>query len=228
MRAIAEANEAAAAAQGLGAGLEGRLRISAPVTFSRLHVIPKIGQFLDAHPKLRLELVLEDRDTDLLAENIDVGLRMGVLTDSALTVRKLAQADRLVVASPSYFARRGKPNNPVDLQEHDAIIHQQAPGGHEWLFQRGTTEVSIRLQARLTLSAAEGVREAVLSGQGLAVASRWMFAPELASGEVVPVLQDWSLPPMDLWVIYPSGRLTSTKARAFVNWFETIIGEAAH
>ena len=85
----------------------------------------------------------------------------------------------------------------------------------------------VRLQARLTLSAAEGVREAVLSGQGLAVASRWMFAPELASGEVVPVLEDWSLPPMDLWVIYPSGRLTSTKARAFVKWFETIIGEAA-
>ena len=62
---------------------------------------------------------------------------------------------------------------------------------------------------------------------GVLTASRWMFAPELASGEVVPVLEDWSLPPMDLWVIYPSGRLTSTKARAFVKWFDTIIGEAA-
>jgi DNA-binding transcriptional LysR family regulator len=194
------------------------------VTFSRLHVVPKVGAFLDAHPKLRLELVLDDRDVDLLAENIDVGLRMGVLTDSALTARKLAQADRLVVASPSYFARAGVPNSPVDLQKHDAIIHRQAAGGHEWVFRRGSSEVSVRLQARLTLSAAEGVREAVLSGQGIAVASRWMFAPELASGEVVPVLEDWSLPPMDLWVIYPSGRLTSTKARAFVNWFERIIG----
>jgi DNA-binding transcriptional LysR family regulator len=171
-----------------------------------------------------LELVLDDRNIDLLAENIDAGFRLGVLTDSALTARKLAQADRLVVASPSYFARTGVPNNPADLQEHDAIIYRQAAGGHEWLFRRGTSEVSIRLQARLTLSAAEGVREAVLTGQGFAVASRWMFAPELASGDVVPVLEDWSLPPMDLWVIYPSGRLTSTKARAFVNWFERIIG----
>jgi len=75
----------------------------------------------------------------------------------------------------------------------------------------------------LTLSAAEGVREAVLTGQGLTISSRWMFAPELASGEVVPVLQEWNLPTMDLWVIYPSGRLTSAKARAFVNWFETTI-----
>jgi DNA-binding transcriptional LysR family regulator len=223
LRAIAEVNEAAAAAQGLGAGLEGRLRVSAPVTFSRLHVVPKVGEFLDAHPKLRLELVLEDRDTDLLAENIDVGLRLGVLTDSSLTARKLAHTDRLVVATPSYFQRTGVPNNPADLQEHDAIIYRQAAGGAEWLFRRGTSELSVRLRARLTLSAAEGVREAVLSGQGLAVASQWMFAPELASGEVVPVLQDWSLPPMDLWVIYPSGRLTSTKARSFVKWFETTI-----
>jgi DNA-binding transcriptional LysR family regulator len=73
------------------------------------------------------------------------------------------------------------------------------------------------------LSAAEGVREAVLTGQGFAISSRWMFAPELASGEVVPVLEEWSLPPMDLWVIYPSGRLTSAKARAFVKWFEKIV-----
>jgi len=101
-----------------------------------------------------------------------------------------------VVASPSYFARRGVPNNPADLQAHDAIIYRQAAGGHEWLFRRGTSEVSIRLQARLTLSAAEGVREAVLTGQEFGIASRWMFAPELASGEVVPVLEDWSLPPM--------------------------------
>jgi DNA-binding transcriptional LysR family regulator len=70
------------------------------------------------------------------------------------------------------------------------------------------------------LSAAEGVREAVLAGQGFAIASRWMFVPELKSGEVVSVLDEWTLPPMELWVIYPSGRLTSAKARAFINWFE--------
>ena len=98
-------------------------------------------------------------------------------------------------------------------------------GGQEWLFRRGTSEVLVRLQARLMLSAAEGVREAVLTGQGFAIASRWMFAPELASGEVVPVLEEWTLPPMDLWVIYPSGRLTSAKARTFVKWFEKIIGQ---
>lgn len=223
LRAIAEANEADAAAQGVGAGLEGRLRICSPVTFARLHLVPKLGAFLDEHPKLKLELVMDDRVVDLVAENIDAALRLGTLTDSALTARKLAQADRFVVASPTYLARRGIPSTPADLLEHDAVIYGQSSGGQEWHFRRGTSETSIRLRARLTLNAAEGVREAVLAGQGFAVTSRWMFAPELASGAVVPVLKEWTLPPMELWVIYPSGRLTSTKARAFVKWFEGTI-----
>src|ERR1700746_1277944 len=92
LRAIAEANEAEAAAQGAGAGLQGRLRVSAPVTFARLHIVPKLGAFLDAHPKLRLELVMEDRITDLVAENIDAALRLGALTDSAFKRRKVGQA----------------------------------------------------------------------------------------------------------------------------------------
>ena len=226
LRAIAEANDAEAAAQGAGAGLEGRLRICSPVTFARLHLVPKLGTFLDAHPKLRLELVMDDRVIDLVAENIDAGLRLGTLTDSALKARKLAQADRLVLASPAYLTRRGVPSTPADLLEHNGIVYGQSSGGQEWSFRRDTSETSVRIQARLTLSAAEGVREAVLAGQGFAIASRWMFAPELASGEVVPVLEEWSLPPMDLWVIYPSGRLTSAKARAFVKWFEKGIGQA--
>jgi DNA-binding transcriptional LysR family regulator len=224
LRAITETNEAEAAAHGAAARLEGRLRILAPVTFTRLHVIPKLGAFLDAHPKLRLELVMDDRMVDLLAENIDAGLRLGVLSDSALPARKLAQADRLVVASPDYLARRGLPKTPADLLKHDAIIYGQGVVEQEWIFRRGTSEKSVNLKARLMLSAAEGVREAVLTGQGFAISSRWMFAPEIASGAVVSVLQEWSLPPMDLWVIYPSGRLSTAKARAFVQWFEQIIG----
>jgi DNA-binding transcriptional LysR family regulator len=223
LRAIAQANEADAAAQGAGAGLEGRLRICAPVTFARLHLVPKLGEFMDAHPRLRLELVMDDRVIDLVAENIDAALRLGILSDSSLRARKLAEAERYVVATPAYFKKKGYPANPTELLEHDGIVYGQASGGQEWLFRRGTSETSIRLRARLTLSAAEGVREAVLAGQGFAITSRWMFAPELASGTVLPVLKEWTLPPMELWVIYPSGKLTSTKARAFTKWFETTI-----
>jgi DNA-binding transcriptional LysR family regulator len=226
LRAVTEANEADAAARGAGAGLEGRLRISAAVTFSRLHLVPRLAAFLDAHPKLQLELVMDDSPRDLVAHNIDVALRLGALTDSSLRARKLAQSERLVVASPAYLARRGVPNTPAELLEHDAIIYSQWTGGEEWSFRRGTSETSVRLQRRLMITAAEGVRAAVITGQGFAIASRWMFAPELDSGEVVSILRKWTLPPLDLWVLYPSGRLTSTKARVFMKWFETMITEA--
>ena len=169
---------------------------------------------------------MDDRIVDLLAENIDAGLRLGELTDSSLKARRLAQEERLVVASPAYLARRGTPRTPADLLEHDGIIYGQSSGGQEWLFRRGTSETSVYLKARLKLSAAEGVREAVLAGQGFAIASRWMFAPELKSGELIPLLEGWNLPPMDLWVLFPSGRLTSAKARAFVKWFEKIMSDS--
>jgi DNA-binding transcriptional LysR family regulator len=168
---------------------------------------------------------MDDRMIDLVAENIDAALQLGNLSDSSLRVRKLAQVERYVVASPAYLTRRGVPSNPTDLPEHDGIIYGQSSGGQEWMFRRGSSQISIQLRTRLTLSAAEGVREAVLAGQGFAITSRWMFAPELASGAVIPVLKDWSLPAMELWVIYPSGKLTSAKARAFVKWFESTITE---
>jgi DNA-binding transcriptional LysR family regulator len=78
----------------------------------------------------------------------------------------------------------------------------------------------VRIPTRLSFSAAEGVREAVIAGLGLAISSRWMMEPELANGSVVPVLTDWNLPKADLWALFPSGRLPTAKARAFVNWFE--------
>ncbi len=223
LRAVTEADEADAAARGASASLEGRLRISGAVTFSRIHLVPRLAEFLKSHPRLELELVMDDRPRDLVAENIDAALRLGPLTDSSLRARKLAKSERLVLASPAYLARRGIPAAPADLLNHDAIIYSQWTGGEEWSFRRGTAETSIRLQRRLMITAAEGVRAAVISGQGFAVASRWMFTPELESGEVVSILNGWTLPPLDLWVIYPSGRLTSTKARAFVKWFEGII-----
>lgn len=218
LRALSETEEAETAARGAGTGLEGRLKVSAPVTFSRLHLVPKLREFLDTHPRLSLEFVMDDRSVDLLAENIDVALRLGVLADSSLTARKLAESDRLVVASPAYLARAGAPQRPSDLLQHQAIVYAQAVGGEEWRFRQGSAETSVRVTTRLSVSAAEGVREAVLAGLGLAIASRWMFARELEDGAVVEVVTGWALPKMDLWAVSPAGRLPTAKARAFVDW----------
>jgi DNA-binding transcriptional LysR family regulator len=113
----------------------------------------------------------------------------------------------------------------MDLLKHDGIIFSHT--GEDWVFRRGDSETQVRIPRRLTFSAYEGVRAAVIAGLGFTICSRWIFAPELESGEVLPLLKDWRLPPDKLWVIYPSGQLTSSKARAFVNWFEKIITREA-
>ncbi|MCY1167451.1 LysR family transcriptional regulator [Sphingomonas echinoides] len=224
-RTLTEADEADSAARGEGARLEGRLRVCASVTFARLHIVPKLGAFIDAHPNLSVDLVMDDRYIDLLEENIDVALRAGELSNSSLTARKLATCERYVVASPAYLERMGTPATPIDLLAHTAIVYTQGLVAEEWRFRRDTADTSVRIPTRLSFSAAEGVREAVIGGLGLAISSRWMMEPELASGTVVPVLTEWKLPSADLWSLHPSGRLPTAKARAFVSWFSESFSE---
>lgn len=217
-RAIEEADEAEIEARGAGAGLTGRLRVSAAVTFARLHVVPRLPAFLAANPGLTMDVILDDRVIDLVENGVDLALRMGELADSSLTARRLATARRLVLGAPAYFERCGEPATPAELSGHEAVVYTQ--GGASWRFQRDGAEVSVGVSGRLRLSAAEGVREAVLAGMGLTIASEWMFTPELASGAVRPVLAAWSLPDIDLWAVYPTGRMPSAKARAFAAFVE--------
>jgi DNA-binding transcriptional LysR family regulator len=219
-RAIEEAEEAELAARGAGAALSGRLRISAAVTFARLHVVPHLGSFLAAHPALDVEVVLDDRNVDLIEAGIDIALRMGDLTDSTLTARKIAQGRRLVLGTPSYFAKAGEPRTPAELSAHQAVIYDQGSGGGAWRFRQGTAETAVTLKGRVRMTAAEGVRESVFADLGLTISSEWMFAPELRSGRVRAVLQDWTLPPIDLWAVFPTGRQASAKSRAFAGFIE--------
>jgi DNA-binding transcriptional LysR family regulator len=124
-RAIEEADEADLAARGAGAGLTGRLRICAAVTFVRIHMIPRLKTFLTEHPDLDLEVVLDDRIIDLVQEGIDVAFRMGTLSDSSLTARRIGRGKRLVIGTPSYFKHAGTPRMPGDLIGHQAIAYLQ-------------------------------------------------------------------------------------------------------
>lgn len=219
-RAIEEADEAELVARGASASLSGNLRVTAAVTFARLHVVPRLARFLAEHPALELEAVLNDRSIDLIESGIDVALRMGSLADSALIARKIGQSPRRVLGTPAYFEKHGEPRAPAELTAHQAIVYDVGGGGTVWTFRRGSTQSSVTVSGRVRITAAEGVREAVLGGMGLAVASEWMFAPELKRGLVKAVLKEWTLPPMELWAVFPTGRRASAKARAFVTFIE--------
>jgi len=200
------------------------VRIGAAVTFARLHILPALKRFLDSHPNLQIDIVLDDRTIDLLEKGVDVALRMGSLDDSTMTARRIARGRRLVVGTPGYFAEAGVPKSPADLSQHQAVVYSLRGGGESWAFSQNGKEVAVVVSGRVSVSAAEGIRTTVLGGMGLAIASEWMFSPELADGTVKAVLTDWELPPIDLWAVFPAGRLVSAKARAFVAFVEEVLG----
>lgn len=222
-RSIEEADEAESAARGAGSGLTGRLRICGAITFARIHLMPRLPEFLARHPELEMEVVLDDRNIDLVQEGIDVALRMGQLSDSSLTARRIVSGRHVVVGTPAYFERTGRPTAPGDLAAHQAVIYDQEAGGQDWTFRRGDAEIAVTLKGRLRVSAAEGVRAAVLANAGVAVASEWMFSPEIADRTVQMVLQDWELPRIDLWAVFPAGRTATTKARTFTQFVQEVM-----
>lgn len=222
---LRDVEEAELSARGAGTRLSGRLRVSAATTFARLHVIPVLPNFLAAHPDLEIDVVLDDRPIDLIGEGIDVSLRMGRLADSTLVARHLATTQRRVIATPSYLTRAGRPETPADLAAHETLVFSQQDS--VWDFLRGGQSVSVSVRGRARFSAAEGIRAAVLGDMGLTIASQWMFTPELADGRVQAVLSDWSLPDIDLWAVFPSGRMATAKARAFADFVEAAVNRQA-
>src|SRR5271155_5841425 len=222
-RLIEEADEAELAARGAGSSLSGKLRVSAAVTFARIHLMPHLPEFLRQHPDLEIDVVLDDRNVDLIQEGIDVALRMGRLVESSLTARRITSGPQVVVGTPTYFARAGEPKAPADLAAQEAVIYDQRGGGDDWTFQRDNAEIAVTLKSRLRVSAAEGVRAAVLANAGIAIASEWMFAPEIADGTVKVVLQDWELPRIDLWAVFPAGRTATIKARTFTQFVQEVM-----
>jgi DNA-binding transcriptional LysR family regulator len=221
-RALEEADEADNAARGAASGLTGNLRICAAVTFGRMHIVPHLGPFLEQHPELNIDLMLDDRNVNLVEEGVDIALRMGTLSDSGLTARKISECRRVVLGTPEYFEKYAEPTCPSDLCKHQAIVYTLG-GSANWLFKKAEEEQSVIISGRIRISAAEGLRAAVLSHQGLTMASEWMFAPELASGAVREVMSEWTLPNQDLWAVFPTGRMASAKARAFVEYVEGLL-----
>ncbi|KII38118.1 transcriptional regulator [Pseudomonas fluorescens] len=221
-RAIEESDEADNAARGAASGLSGNLRICAAVTFGRLHIVPQLGPFLDQNPELNIDLMLDDRNINLVEEGVDLALRLGALSDSGLTARKIAECRRVVLGTPAYFAKHGEPTCPADLSEHQAIIYSLG-GSANGPFKKADEEQPVIINGRIRVSAAEGLRAAVLTDQGLALASEWMFASELANGTVREAMRDWTLPNQDLWAVFPTGRMASAKARAFVEYVQGLL-----
>jgi DNA-binding transcriptional LysR family regulator len=198
--------------------LRGMLRVAMPGALATREIIPRLPGFLALHPRLRLDLVISDGMDDLVAEGVDMALRLGRLADSGFGGRLLATVPRLAVAAPSYIAARGDPRSPAELSAHDCIVGPGLSGRRGWRFMRDGAATSVAVEGRILVASAEGVIACATAGLGIAVASRWMCRAELASGALVAILSDYRLDPVEVNAVYPGGRRPSLKIRAFSDY----------
>ena len=206
--AVRDANEAP---------LRGTVRVTAPVVFGRRHVTPQAIAFLDAHPAVAVDLVLADRNLDLIEEGLDVAVRIGPLADSSLVARRVGEVRRVLVASPAYLATRGTPRTPGDLARHDAIFSSGRPMPVEWRFKEGARGRVVRLAPRLLVNEVEAALVGARLGRGIAMALSYQVADDLAAGLLLRLLPDYEPPPLPVQLVIPGGRHMAPRVRAFLD-----------
>ena len=212
--ALAALDEADHAVRNTGE-LRGVLRIAASSSFTEHMVIPRLAEFLERNPKLRVVLLVNDQRQALITEGVDVAFRLGSLGDSTATARRLGSIKRVLVASPAYLRRAGRPRVPAELNSH-AIIAGPT-GTDDWTFEREGRRISVRLESRLMVSANEGAVAAAVAGLGIANTGSIASQREIANGALVRVMPEWQMDSVDVHAVFPAGRAAKVAARALAD-----------
>ncbi len=215
-RILADLDEAEQMAESERGEPLGRLAISAPQVFGRLHVAPLVCEFMTRYPKITAELLLSDRMVNLVEDGIDVAIRVGHLADSGDIARKVGAVRRVLVASPGYLADKGTPDLPATLADHHLISFTAITPADRWRFWRGEEGEDVAVQPRyVTNSADAAIWHATQSG-GLTMALSYQVADHVRDGRLVVVMADHEPAPYPVQIVYPTSRLLSLKVRAFV------------
>lgn len=201
----------------------GTLRVAAPASFARMHIVPGLADFYARYPDLVLDLRISDSVVDLVEGAFDVAVRYAELGDSSFIARRLAPDRRILVASPAYLERRGRPCTPDDLANHACLVVGTLD---LWTFMGPDRKpAQRRVSPMLRINDGEAVRDAALAGLGIAWMATWCAAQELRNGTLVPALPGFPLvSTQTLWALYPSSRELAPKVRAFIDWLVDRIG----
>lgn len=201
--------------------LQGQLRVGSSVAFGRRVLVPLALQFMAENPQVQLDLSFEDRYTDLVAQGIDVALRLGKLADSSLGARTLGVNPWVLVASPAYLRRHGTPRKPSDLKDHAALIYSSVQGNDAWRLRNASGEtVSVPVTGRLRSNNLSALLAAARADLGVAALPCYVAAPSLASGHVRELLKTACLPEQEIHAVYPSPRLVPQKVQAFIAFLQ--------
>jgi DNA-binding transcriptional LysR family regulator len=220
---LAEVDAAAALAQQRQVRPSGRLRVSMPGDFANGVLAHLLSDFVARYPAVALELDLSPRRVDLVGENFDVAIRMGDLPDdSTLAARRLAGFAAGLYAAPAYLQRRGEPTEPEALMEHDALrLLMRSGEPAPWVLLRGEQRWQGIPPGRATANSPDLLLRMARHGAGITAATHHFAEPYLRSGELTPVLPDWSLPPQPAWAVFPGRRLMPARTRVFLDALES-------
>jgi DNA-binding transcriptional LysR family regulator len=202
----------------------GLLRIAAPNVFGSRHVAPVITRFLTQQPEIQVELLLSDRNADMIEEGIDAAVRIGPLATMSQVARRLGEVRRVTVASPAYLERRGTPAAPAGLAGHELIMSTSVRSVAEWRYRAGGREQVVRYSPRLRMNDVEAVLGAARDGFGIARALSYQVEPDLRSGALVRLLEDYEPEALPVHLVLPSARHMAPRLRAFVDF---AVGEFA-
>ncbi len=214
---LARLSAADDAAQGINAAPRGRLAITSPVLFGRRFVVPGIVDYLQRYPDTEVDAMFVDRRVNLLAEGLDVGVRIGELPDSSMRAIKVGEVHMAVVASPEYLQAHGSPEHPQDLHKHNIIVSSAGDFSHAWRFHPDKGDHPLRVHPRLTVTTNDAALEAAAEGFGITRVLSYQAAPLLRQGRLQFLLQDFDPPPLPINIIHREGRHTAIRVRAFID-----------
>jgi DNA-binding transcriptional LysR family regulator len=216
---LADLADAEAEAQMSTAQPRGNLRMTAPIPFGERFLTPMLEEIIGMYPELSVDLVLTNRLVDIIDEGVDLAIRIGALSDSRLIARRLCTNQRVLVAAPSYIARRGTPATPDELTEHESIIYTGFPRPREWKLIGPDGPLSAAISGRLGCNTVQVLIQMALKGLGITIGPTLYVQEELENGNLMRVLPDFQFEPTGIFAVYPSARQLSTKVRAVVDFF---------
>ncbi|HEY2533691.1 MAG TPA: LysR family transcriptional regulator [Xanthobacteraceae bacterium] len=203
----------------------GLVRATVVPVFGRLYVVPRLHEFFARYPDVSVELVVADRLMNLVEESIDLGVHNGELSDSSLIASKIAQTPIVTVATPAYLEAHGEPALPAELERHSCIIYAPRGTPRVWGFAGRFGPITHQPKGPFRTNDAEHIRTAVLADLGIAHTPGWLFAAEIASGAVRPVLTDYEPAKLAISAVRPGARFLASKVRVFINFLAEIFAE---
>lgn len=215
---LAAYEDAVRAASGERTSPAGTVRVSAPLAFGRKHLAPVVADFLEAHPRMQVELHLSNRIVDLLEERMDVALRIGRLRDARIVAAPVGEVTRVLVASPAYLERRGVPRSPECLERHDLLVQLHGDEVRDWEFGAEPPKAGVVPNARFRVDDAQTAIDAACAGRGIARPLSYQVEELLARGELVRLLPDHEPQPVPVSVVYRDPGFIPLRVRAFVEY----------